>query len=148
MNDESEQFEQRLRQQPLRQIPEDWRASILQAAQSARIDGHPVRPARNRFDWLRVIRRELIFSLWPNSKGWAGVAAVWVLIAVFNFATRDSNADAPVRADVTSAQRMADLKLQQRFLAELASPVDSTDADRQKNSFLKPHSQHIGFRGI
>ena len=148
MNDESEQFEERLRQQPPRQIPAGWRAGILQAAQAVRVEGRSVRPARNHFDWLRAIRRELIFSLWPNSKGWAGVAAVWVLIAVFNFATRESDADAPVRAEVTSAQRMADLKLQQRFLAELASPVDSTDADRQKNSSLKPHSQHIGFRGI
>ena len=31
MNEESEQFEQRLRRQPVKQIPPEWRAEILNA---------------------------------------------------------------------------------------------------------------------
>ena len=32
MNDETEQFERRLRRQPLRQVPREWRAEILMAS--------------------------------------------------------------------------------------------------------------------
>ncbi len=151
MNRDPENFEQRLHRQPLRPVPAEWRADILQAAQVAQADARPHRsPARVRASWLHALSREFIVSLWPNSKVWAGLAAVWVLIAVLNFSMSDHTA--PVVATekplAPSAVQMAELRNQQRLFAELSGQTTSPDADRPKNLPPKPRSEHVGFRTI
>ena len=88
MNDETEQFEQRLSRQPLRQIPGEWRAEILAAAREAQRPGTATRHPRSL---LSTINHQLSTLLWPHPKAWAGLAAVWVFIFAVNFSMRDKS---------------------------------------------------------
>ena len=90
MSDELEQFEQRLRRQPLTSVPPEWRAEILAAARARQPQSAcrtaPASSARAAF------RDRLAAWLWPHPKAWAGVAAVWIVIAILQFSLRDEPA--------------------------------------------------------
>ena len=148
MSEDMDQFEQRLRRQPVKKVPADWRADILRAAQvvQPREEAAASEPLRRSSNWYSIIGRELMLSLWPNSKVWAGLAAVWVLIAALNLSTRDSS-PAPTLAEKplpATPERIAELKQQQRMFAELAGLNEMPDADRPRNLPLPPHSQRAG----
>jgi hypothetical protein len=71
-------FEQRLRQQPLRQVPPGWRVEILTT--SMQTAGYRPSPLASRqTSWWREL-------LWPSPWAWTGAAAAWVLIFTLNFA--------------------------------------------------------------
>ena len=71
----ADDLEKRMAQQPLRQVPIEWREEILASAQKA-ADGGRSRPATARSWW-----REL---LWPSPWAWAGAATVWVIGFMLN----------------------------------------------------------------
>ena len=73
MNTE-DQFEQRLRRQPVKSIPSAWREEILSTARAAspRLSTLDPRPGV-----LSIIRHQLSTLLWPHPKAWAGLAAVF-----------------------------------------------------------------------
>jgi hypothetical protein len=145
-NEETEQFEQRLSRQPLRPIPADWRADILKAAQANEKSARP--SAANQTGWRQVVGHKLKALLWPNPKAWAGLAAVWVLIAVINFSMRDTTPMTVEKSAPPSPAAVAELRSQQRMFAELSGQIEPQEADRQKNFPLKPHSQRTEFRMI
>jgi len=70
MND----FESELKKQPIRQVPEHWRAQILREAGS---------PSRGQPWWSAL--------LWPSPKAWATLAASWAVMIGFSMATRESS---------------------------------------------------------
>jgi hypothetical protein len=61
-----DEFEQFLRDQPVRGVPAAWRREVLPAEDSARWRG-----------WL-----------WPSPVAWAAVAAAWLVVAGLQFAAR------------------------------------------------------------
>ena len=128
-------FEQRLQRQPLRQIPAEWRWEILSAAKCAS------RPAP-RGSFLSTISYQLSTLLWPHPKAWAGLAAVWILIFAVNFSIRDK---APVMAEKAappSPEVIAELRQQQRMLAELIGSSQAREADLPR--FLpQPRSERV-----
>ncbi len=65
-------FEARLRRQPLRPVPPAWREAILDSSQPSTINPQPSTCWR---DWL-----------WPSPVAWAGLAATWVVILALNHA--------------------------------------------------------------
>ena len=125
-------FEQKLQRQALRQIPAEWREEILHAADAAagsRPSTLDFRPA----GFLSTI-------LWPHPGAWAGLAAVWILILAVDFSIRDK---APVVAEKSappSPEVVAELKQQQRMLAELIGARETQDAEPQK-VFPRPRSE-------
>lgn len=147
MNEPMDSFEQRLRRQPMKAVPADWRSEILSAALAA--EKATVRPSVVRSPWYVAVGRELLFSVWPNSKVWAGLAAVWSVIIALNFCMRDTDAaPAPVAAEKAAPatpERIAELREQQRMFAELAGLNTAPDMDRPKNRPLQPHSQRAGW---
>ena len=149
MNNEKDPFEQRLGRQPLRPVPADWRAGILRAVQTARVNEKSVRlPAASQTDWRQVVGRELMALLWPNPKVWAGLATVWVLVAVINFSMRDTGPMTLEKSAPLTPAAVAELRSQQRMFAELSGQNDLPEADRPKNLPLKPHTQRTEFRPI
>ena len=128
-------FEQKLQRQPLRQVPAEWRAEILAAAKP-----NAWRPAP-RATFLSILNSQLSTILWPHPKAWAGLAAIWILILAVDFSIRDKS---PVVADKSgppSPEVVAELKQQQRMLAELIGSREPGDADRSKLLAPQPRSE-------
>jgi hypothetical protein len=70
---------------------------------------------------------------------------VWVLILTVDFSLRDKT---PVMAEKTappSPEVIVELRQQQRMLAELIGPRDTSDADRSKSFVPQPRSERAEF---
>ena len=91
---------------------------------------------------LSTLNSQLSTILWPHPKAWAGLAAVWIFIFILNFSIRDK---APVMAEKTappSPEVVAELKQQQRMLAELIGANQAREAETPK--FLPlPRSERV-----
>jgi hypothetical protein len=138
-------FEQRLQRQPLRQVPGEWRAEILLAAQVVETPrcGVGQRSALSLPAILSILNRQLSTILWPHPKAWAGLAAVWVLIFAVDFSVRDK---APVTAEKSvppSQEVVAELKQEWRMRAELIGARDISEADRSKLLAPQPRSERV-----
>ena len=133
-------FEQRLQRQTLRQIPAEWRGEILAAAREGQAIRHSSFVIRR--SWLSTLNSQLSTIFWPHPKAWAGLAAVWILIFAVDFSIRDTT---PVMAEKTappSPEVIAELKQQQRMLAELIGANQAREADLPK--FLpQPRSERV-----
>ena len=145
MNDETEPFERRLSQQPLRPAPADWRADILRAAQAAG-KAQPVMASQS--SWFSVTCRQMATLLWPNSKAWVGVAMAWMLIVAAKFSMRDTTPLAVEKQVPPSPTMMVEWHKQQRLLAELSGSTESPEADRPKKNPAKPRSEHTEFKTL
>jgi hypothetical protein len=138
-------LEEKLQRQPLRQVPAEWRGEILTAADEVRTARRAVRGRLSEAslpNWFSTLNAQLSTLLWPHPKAWAGLAAVWILILAVNFSMRDK---APVRAEKSlppSPEVIVELRQQQRLLAELIGPRDTSDADRSKSFMPSPRSEH------
>jgi hypothetical protein len=116
----ADDFEKKLQQQPLRQVPGDWREEILRTAQAAVSEpDHAIFVRAGLKLW-----RELI---WPCRHVWAGLAALWLVLGGINAgmstahgvtAPQTASAPAPFRA----------IEEQRRMLAELIPPIDNPPA--------------------
>ena len=98
-----DEFENKLRGQPRREIPPEWRREILA-------------PLRRRVEAPVAWWRQL---LWPHPAAWAGLAAAWVAIFALNLAS------APEAASYQATSKPSPDKLlayqeRQRLWAELA----------------------------
>jgi hypothetical protein len=132
----ADDFEKRLQRQPLRQLPPEWREQILQAA---KLPSHSSSVIRHSF--LSTLNSKLSTVLWPHPKAWAGLAALWLLIAVAHFASGDSTVQIAKKPEPPSPETLVILQQQQRLLAELVGPISLGDADRPKPNALQPRSE-------
>lgn len=119
-----DQIEARLRRQPLRALPTEWRAEILSVAEKAR----QVAPRRS---WWQEM-------FWPHPVAWGALASVWIVIVGANFATREPERVMAHRPAPTRELREM-LHEQERLLAELVGPAEKPDIDRPKPN--APRSQ-------
>jgi hypothetical protein len=136
-----ENFEQHLSRQPLRQVPQEWRADILAAARAAQPLRHlsPV----TRHSWLSTLNSQLSTLFWPHPKAWAGLAAVWIVIFAVNFSMRETSSQVAEKSTPPSPEVIVELKKQQLLFAELVGQVQLQDADRQKLFVPKPRSERV-----
>lgn len=137
MNDEQDQLERRLRRQPLRQVPPEWRAEILAAAREAQPSHHE--PRITHHSWLSTLNAQLTAFFWPNPKAWAGLAALWVAIIAFNLATHEEPSVAGKKTRVSS-QVLAEVREQKIFFAELVGGNEARDAEPPKLHLPRPRS--------
>lgn len=141
MHDEVEQFEQRLRRQPMKPIPAGWRAEILAAARDAQTIRHS--PFVIRHSRLAALNQQLATWLWPHPKAWAGLAAVWVCIFILNFSMREAGPAVAEKSAPPSPEMVAELRRQQKMLAELIGSTELRVADRQPVLAPKPRSERV-----
>jgi hypothetical protein len=135
-----EDFEQRLQRQPLRQVPAAWRGEILAAAREAEASRHPSPVTRH--SWVSTLNAQLSAILWPHPRAWAGLAAVWILILAVDFSVRDKTPIVAEKSTPPSPEVVAELKQQQRMLAELIGANQARDAEPPR--FLpQPRSERM-----
>ena len=85
-----------------------------------------------------LVWRELIF---PCRRTWAALAAVWVLIFIFNFSQRDKAELAARKLPPPSPEAIMAWRQQEKLLAELIGPPGTTgDAERRKIFLPKPRT--------
>jgi hypothetical protein len=133
MNDD---FEQKLRRQPLRQVPAEWREEILAACRGSRVEGR----AQERL-WPSTLVSRLSTLLWPHPQAWAGLAAVWILIFTLNFSIRDKSPVMVEKSAPPSAEVIVELRQQQRLLAELIGPRETRVTGPSKTFGRQPRSE-------
>lgn len=132
----TDDFEQHLAEQPLRQVPAGWRGELLGAARSGARQPDAVAAGPGFAAFLAARLREW---LWPHPIAWAGLAAAWVIIlGLFAAAEPAPRIDRPATRSL--AAFAANRQLQQALLSELsdspaaastpAAPAPRSPADR------------------
>lgn len=110
-------FEERLRRQPLRPIPSEWRGEILGAARAAASSSR--QPASTSW-WLEW--------LWPCPRAWAGLAAAWIVILALQYQTPPPRkAEAKDHANDQPSKTMA-IEERRRELFEVLDLLSPTAA--------------------
>jgi hypothetical protein len=131
-------FEQRLRRQPLRQLPSAWREEILVAADVNRRTA-PVRKLTFAAAFPVLLWRELI---WPCRRIWVGLAPVWVALLIFNATHSDHNQPQTARSTMPPGEMRLALQEQQRILAEIIGPQPPTSpAEPPRRQNNQPRSE-------
>jgi len=113
----NDDFEQFLASQPLRSIPPEWRAKILQTA-GRRRPLERKEPAGS--SW-----REL---LWPSPMAWAGVAGAWLLIIGMNIAAQPPVGKITTPASAASLDDSTAI-MQERQLVQEFSQLEEAPAE-------------------
>ena len=131
-------FEKKLQRQPLRQIPANWRESILQAAreQTASAAPPPLLIRAVLITWRELIR--------PCRYAWSAMAALWLALWMINshmefapFPTRVA------RSSPAASEQIRSFAEQRRVLVELTGPVDLSPAERPRRADPKPRSERM-----
>jgi hypothetical protein len=118
-------IEKKLQRQPVRVVPREWREEILQAARSSsRAESAMGEPAA--FSWRSVF--------WPCPQAWAGLAAIWVVLAAVNFTGGREPVSIAANPAPPSREYLTALKQQQRELNELINPGEAQAAEPPKHS--------------
>ena len=117
------------------------RQSAVAAVCDRRISTDCVRERRSQTTatmiW-RIIWHELIF---PCRRTWAGLAAVWMALFIFNVSQRDKAELAARKLPPPSPEAIMAWRQQERLLAELIGPSAPGDAERRKIFLPKPRTE-------
>lgn len=108
-------FENRLRQQPVRPLPGEWREQVLRAARAQ------VEPRRTSARWLDVVRE----WFWPHPVAWAGMAATWVFLAALQWQP-EGGVSRPVATTSARGVPVASFVEMRRELSDLLEPKPSS----------------------
>lgn len=140
MNNDS-QFENRLHRQPVKPIPSEWRAEILEAARLATASVPTPHPQPDGL--LATLRNYLAPLLVPQRAAWAGLATVWVVIIGLNLSAHDDSPRVQVSRAVNaiSPETLQALQQQRLLLAELMDRPETHPMDRPKSLPSGPRSQ-------
>ena len=132
----TDEFEKRLQRVPLREIPSEWRGQILKGAVESRQVSFVTRPS-----FLSTLNHRLSTLLWPHPKAWASLAALWMGIAVVQFAASDRAVYVTKKTESPSPEAIVLLQQQTRLMAELVGRASTVDLDRPKSIAPQPRSE-------
>ena len=137
------EFEQKLSHQPLRRIPDEWRAEILREGRRAAVPNNnntwdADTASLPQLNW----RTAFLNFFWPNPKAWAGLAAVWIFIFAVNFSMRDSSSRVAEKAAPPSPEVVAELRHQKLLFAQLIGSSDAREAEPPK-FFPRPQTERV-----
>jgi len=83
--------------------------------------------------WLELI--------WPCRRIWTGLAAVWILIFIFNFSQRDPSELTARKTPPPSPEMILTFRQQEKLLAELIGPNEPQAAAPPKPFLPQPRSE-------
>jgi hypothetical protein len=136
----TDDFEKKLRRQPLRQIPTDWREAILRTAREQASSA--VRPPESVLvRGLLVVWRELIQ---PCRYAWSVMAALWLIFWAVNTRTELSDSPTPAAAsNEVASERIRSFAEQRRVLVELTGAVDLSPTESSRRAHPKRRSERM-----
>ncbi len=139
----ADDFEERLQNQSMRQIPAEWRAEILSAARegASSAQTHRAEPVPTSFSSLRA---QIALLLWPSPKAWAGLAAIWLVLAGANQVTLKPTERLAHSGAPAAAATIAAWKEQERILAELTQPGGTPKVEALNPAKPRPRSELTG----
>jgi hypothetical protein len=111
-------FEKRLQDVPMREIPQHWKAQMIAATQP--------QPAWWR-EWL-----------WPCPRAWAGLAAAWGFIFLLHLTTPEDHGSR--QGGSSSRQDFAFLKQETEIIAQLSGSEESRPDPPPPPATTKPRS--------
>jgi hypothetical protein len=115
-------FEKRMQDQRMREIPSQWREEILRAT----------RPQPAIAPWWRE-------WLWPCPQAWAGLAAAWVIILLLHVSAPGEPGTAG-NGSSASWQSFAFLQQETEIIAQLSGEEDNRPAPLPPPAATKPRS--------
>ena len=128
-----EDFEQQLKRQAIRQVPKNWRGQILSAAQRAHELSQPAAETPRR-TICYSLKSHLLACFWPSPGAWAGLAAVWIVIAIMNIKTGGRVNIVSGASSAETRELVISWKEQERLLSEIIrfqeSPVPVAETSR------------------
>lgn len=83
-----------------------------------------------------AVWRELIF---PSRRIWAGLAAIWIVLFIFNFSQRDSSE--LMAKKIPSPEIISSFQQQEKLLAELIGQNEPQVAEQRKTFLPTPKSE-------
>jgi hypothetical protein len=89
-----------------------------------------------------AIRLSFLELVWPCRRTWTALAAVWVLIFIFNVSQRDKSELAARKLPPPSPEAIMAWRQQEKLLAELIGPSAPGDAERRKIFLPKPRTEN------
>lgn len=131
------QFEERLRHQPSREVPAGWRSEILSTASATGSRLSACAPRPSLFSTL-IAQLSTVFR--PHPRAWAGLAAAWVVILALQLTSREPTAVAARNMLPLSPEMLMVLRQQKLLLAELVERPEPRAAERPKALPLRPRS--------
>jgi hypothetical protein len=139
------EFEQRLKEQPLRQVPVEWRREILSAAKTAALANEASDTVHQRLGWGALISdwRSVVSELfWPSPRIWAGMAATWLALFAINHLTESTRSQSALAVERAGDGALQARREEARMLAELLGTRDlAVSADRPKSHGPRPRSE-------
>jgi hypothetical protein len=91
-----------------------------------------------------AIRLSFLELIWPYRRTWAGLAAVWMALLIFNVSQRDKAELAARKLPPPSPEAILAWRQQEKLLAELIGPSAPGDAERRKIFLPKPRTENAG----
>jgi len=138
-----DEFEQRIQHQPVRAVPPDWRSQILSTAAAA------ARSTKDHqlgsvFTLLGISRVQTLSLLWPSPKVWAGLVAIWLLLAGANRAMLSPPGSSANSGSRPAAGTITAWKEKEQILAELIQPQETSTVQASTPAKPRPRSQLTG----
>ena len=130
-------FEDRLKEQPLRQVPAHWRKEILLATQAGK-------RTSQTFSWPQFVfqtGKVLSMLLWPSPKAWASLAAVWLVLLIVNISSNNASRAVAAVLPRTEPEKILAWREEQLLLTELLGSQEMPIADRPKPAAPRPRSE-------
>ena len=114
------------------------RHEIVGQASNLSLSGKIQKSETGKMPVLPLIWRELIL---PSRQIWTGLAAVWILIFVFNFSQRDPAEQLARKSPPPSPEMILTFRQQERLLAELIGPNEPQAVAPSKPFLPQPRSE-------
>jgi len=92
-----------------------------------------------------AVRHSFLELIWPCRRTWAGLAAVWIALFIFNVSQRDQSELAALKLPPPSPEAIMAWRQQEKLLAELIGPSAPGDAERRKIFLPKPRTENTEF---